>query len=58
MAKPKPVTQVEIEVAVMRMLVDRFDGRPIDWQTIERALVQVNFEIKQAAIFAPRKETA
>lgn len=50
--KPEPVGIDELAQAVLRMFVEKFDGRHLDWMTIERALSIVNFEVKQAALFA------
>jgi hypothetical protein len=34
------------------MIVEKFDGRPLTWQTAEQALAIAGFEIKQMALFA------
>jgi hypothetical protein len=44
----------EFKDAILVMIVERFGDRPLDWQTVEQATALVNFEIKQAAMFAPR----
>jgi hypothetical protein len=53
--KRKPVGEDELADAVLRMMVDKFGDRQLDWETVERALKLVNFEVKQAAVFAPPK---
>jgi hypothetical protein len=50
--KPEPVGIDEVVDAVLRMFVEKFDGRHLDWETIERALAIVNFKVKEAALFA------
>jgi hypothetical protein len=51
--KPEPVGIEELKDAVLRMMIDKFDGRHLDWQTVDQALALVNFEVKQLAVFAP-----
>jgi hypothetical protein len=51
--QPEPVTEDELKDAILAMMVERFGDRPLDWETVERALKIVNFEIKQLAVFAP-----
>jgi len=51
----EPVEPVGVEAlkdALLHMIVEKFDGRPLDWETVERALSLVNFEVKQAAVFS------
>lgn len=48
------VGREELKDAILAMIVDRFGERALTWQTVEHALALVNFEIKQAAMFAPR----
>jgi hypothetical protein len=54
MAKRKrpvePVGVEELKEAVLRMIVEKFDGKELTWETVERALSLVNFEVKQAAV--------
>jgi hypothetical protein len=40
--------------AILAMIVEKFGDRALLWQTVEHALALVNFEIKQAAMLAPR----
>jgi hypothetical protein len=54
--KPEPVGSEDLKDAVLHMIVERFDGRSLDWERVEQALSWVNFEVKQAALFAPRRE--
>ena len=54
--KPEPVGVDELVVAIKQMIVERFEGRPLDWETCEMALSIASLEIKQAALFAPRKD--
>jgi hypothetical protein len=54
--KPKPVGSEELKDAILALIVRDFGDRALDWETVERALSLVNFEIKQAAVFAPRTE--
>ena len=53
-SKAAAVTVVELKDAVLQAVVERFGDRSLDIETVERALSLVNFEIKQAALFAPR----
>jgi len=46
----------ELIIAIKQTIVERFDGRPLDWQTCEQALAICSLEIKQAALFAPNIE--
>jgi hypothetical protein len=48
------VTVVELKDAILQAIVERFGDRALSWETVEHALSLVNFEIKQAALFAPR----
>ena len=41
-----PVGVEELKDAVLRMIAEKFDGRELSWETVERALALVNFEIK------------
>lgn len=52
--KRGPVGSEELKDAVLAMIVREFGDRTLDWETVERALALVNFEIKQTAVFAPR----
>ena len=54
--KPEPVSEDELKDAILAMIVEKFGDRTLDWETVERALKIVNFEVKQAALFAPAKE--
>jgi hypothetical protein len=54
----QPVSTVELKDAILHMMVERFGDRALDWETCERAFALANFEIKQAAVFAQRKETS
>jgi hypothetical protein len=47
---PKPVDCDEVKEAVLTMILERFQGRPIAWDTIERGLALACFECKQAAL--------
>ena len=47
-----------IEDAILRMIVEKFDGQPLDWQTSEWALSLASFEIKYAALKGRRKPPA
>ena len=51
--KPEPVDPDEVKDAVLRMLVERFDGRPLSWEDATMDLALAAFEIKQMALFAP-----
>ena len=42
-----PVGSDELKDAILTMMVREFGDRPLDWETVARALVLVNFEIKQ-----------
>jgi hypothetical protein len=53
-SKAAAVTVVELKDAVLQAIVERFGDRSLDIETVERALSLVNFEIKQAALSAPR----
>jgi hypothetical protein len=39
--------------AVLRMLVERFDGRPLSWKDATMGLALAAFEFKQMALFVP-----
>ena len=47
---PKPVDMDEVKSAVLIMIAERFKGRPIVWDTIERGLALAAFECKLAGI--------
>jgi hypothetical protein len=47
-----PVGSEELATAILALIVDRFGDRTLDWETVERATSLVNFEVKQAAVFA------
>jgi hypothetical protein len=49
---PEPVGSEELKNAILRMIVEKFDGRPLDWETAERALSLAASKIKQVAPFA------
>jgi hypothetical protein len=49
----EPVSVEELKDEILRMIVERFDGRPLSWDVCEHALSIAAFEIKQAAMFAP-----
>ena len=36
--EPEPVGVEELKAAILRLIVERFDDRVFDWQTVERAL--------------------
>jgi hypothetical protein len=55
--KSEPVGSEELKDAILALIVRDFGDRQIDWETVERALSLVGFEIKQAALFAPPVET-
>jgi hypothetical protein len=50
----KPVGVDELKDAILRMIVREFGDRPLTWEDASMALSLANFEIKQAALFAPR----
>jgi hypothetical protein len=52
--KVEPVGSEELKDAILAMIVEKFGGRDLSWETVEHALSLVNFGIKQAAMFAPR----
>lgn len=55
--RPKPPAPVEVDElkdAILRMIVREFGDRPLDVETAMMALSIAGFEIKQAAVFAPR----
>lgn len=52
---PKEVGSEELKDAILEMMVERFGNRVITWETVELALKLVNFEVKQATLFAPRE---
>ena len=55
--RPNPrVSARELVDAIKLMIVEKFGHRNLDWETCETALVMANSEIKQALLFAPRKE--
>jgi hypothetical protein len=45
----KPVEVDELKFAIIEAIVEKFDGRPLDWKTVEAALKAVNYEAKMAA---------
>ena len=47
---PKPVDMDEVKAAVLIMIAERFKGRPIVWDTIERGLALAAFECKLAGL--------
>lgn len=49
-AAPRPVDMDEVKSAVLSTILERFKGRPIVWDTIERGLALACFECKQAAL--------
>jgi hypothetical protein len=51
----EPVGVDERRLAVLQTIIERFDGRPLSWETIEKALSLVNFEAKQAFLARGRK---
>jgi hypothetical protein len=51
---PKPVGVDELKDAVLHMIVEKFGDRPLTWEDATMALALAGFEIKQAALFAPR----
>jgi hypothetical protein len=52
---PGPVGVDELKDAILHMIVREFGDRELEWQTVEQATALVNFEVKQAAVFAPRE---
>lgn len=42
----------ELKDAILHTIVERFGDRKLTWETVEMALSLVNFEVKQAAMFA------
>jgi len=54
--KSEPVGSEELKDAILAMIVREFGDRQVDWETVDRALSLVGFEIKQAALFAPPVE--
>ena len=50
-SKPE-VGSEELKDAILAMMVEKFGDRALSWETVEHALSLVNFEIKQAAMFA------
>ncbi len=52
---PKPVEVDELKDAVLRMIVEKFGDRELTWEVATQALSIAAFEIKQAAVFAPRR---
>jgi hypothetical protein len=54
--EPTDVGVDELADAVLRMIVEKFGDRVLTWETVEQALSIVNFEVKQAAVFAPPVE--
>jgi hypothetical protein len=54
--RPNPrVSARELVDAIKLMIVEKFGHRNLDW-ACETAFVMANSEIKQALLFAPRKE--
>jgi hypothetical protein len=51
--EPEPVVVEELKNAILRTIVEQFDGRPLTWDICEQALAVAAFEIKQAALLAP-----
>jgi len=51
------VSADEVKDMILRQLVQHFEGRPIDWKVCEMGCALAAFEIKQAALFAPRIKT-
>jgi len=47
---PKPVDMDEIRDAVLTMITERFAGRPIGMETIERGLALACFQVKMQAL--------
>jgi hypothetical protein len=49
--RPKsPVRPVELKFAILEAIVEKCDGRPLDWKTVEAALGEVNAEVKHATL--------
>ena len=53
-SKAAAVTVVELKDAVLQAIVEKFGARTLDIETVDAALAMVGFEIRQAAVFAPR----
>lgn len=51
---PEPVEVDELKNAIMQMIVEKFGDRLLTWEVATQALSIAAFEIKQAAVFAPR----
>ena len=51
--KKKLLGSEELKDAILKMIVEKFGDRELDWETVDRALTLVGFEVKQAALFAP-----
>jgi hypothetical protein len=48
--QPEPVGVEELKNAILHLIVDKFDGRPLNWETVEQALALAAVDIKQAAL--------
>jgi hypothetical protein len=55
--KPE-VGSEELKDAILSMIVEKFGDRALSWETVKHTLSLVNFEIKQAAMFAPQSRSA
>jgi hypothetical protein len=47
---PAPVGVDELKAAILRMIVEKFGDRPLNWETVEAALREVNYEAKMPAL--------
>lgn len=55
-AKPTLVGVDELKDAILTLIVEQFGDRVLTWEVAEMALSLAAFEIKQAALFAPKLE--
>jgi hypothetical protein len=46
----RPVEVDELKFAILEAIVEKFGDRPLDWETVEAALREVNYEAKMAAL--------
>jgi len=49
---PEPVTVAELHDAILAMIDERFDGRPLDIDTATQALAQASFSLKMVHLQA------
>jgi hypothetical protein len=48
----------ELKQAVLQLIVERYGGRVLTWETATQALALAAFHVKQAALFAPEPAPA